>query len=160
MLEGLRSYLLSVTAAALLIAIVQSALPQGPTQRVSSMACALLLFICVIRPLNHFDAQQLADDFQQYCQELTAYPDEIVSAGDVLTESIILERSQAYIKTKAEEKGIVCDVQVMCESQQGIAVPSYVTVSGPLSAGQQKEIITVIKEGFGLSAEQVCFTKE
>lgn len=160
MLEALRQYLLSVTAAALLTAILQALLPRGPVRRVTALACSLLMLLTVVRPLSQWNADELIEKFESYCQELSVYPEEMEKTSAALTESIIVSQSASYIEDKAEENGMICTVQVSCRDENGIAVPNAVTVTGDLTGEERQMLLTVIQDGFGLGEEAVQFTKE
>ncbi len=160
MLEAIRQYLLSVTAAALLTAILQALLPRGPVRRVTALACSLLMLLTVVQPLNRLNTEELIQAFEAYCQELSTYSDELENTSAALTESIIVSESASYIEDKAEENGITCTVEVSCREESGIAVPDAVTVTGDLTEEERQILLTVIQEGFGLEETAVQFTEE
>lgn len=160
MLEGLRQYLLSVTAAALLTAVLQALLPKGPVRRVTALACSLLMLLTVVRPLNQFNTEELIRNFENYCQELSVYPEEMEKTSAALTESIIVSKSVSYIEDKAKENDMICNVQVSCRDENGVAVPDAVTVVGDLTGEERQTLLTVIQDDFGLGEEAVRFTKE
>lgn len=157
MLQSFQDYLLSVTAAALLGAILQVVLPAGPTRRVTGLGCMLLLFLVVVQPVQRANLEDLTAAFEAYWSELSDYPEELEETNAALTESIIVSRSEAYIMSRAQEEGADCQVSVACREESGIAVPNQVTVVGALTDSQQAALCDIVREGFGQEVE-VTFT--
>lgn len=159
MMDGLRQYLLSVTAAALLTAILQAILPPSPVRRVMAFVCALLMFLVILRPLNQLNGQMLMQRFDAYMEELSAAQEEMTQTSAALTESVIISRSAAYIESEAEKQGIACRAEVSCHAESGVSIPTGFVIHGALTQAQQAAVKAVIAESFGTQV-QVTFTKE
>lgn len=157
MMEGIGQYLRAVSAAALLSAVLLAIVPKGPVRRVTGFACALMLLMAVVGPVNRLNVGDLVGVFEDYWDQLSVYPEELEETDAALTESIIVSQSEAYIEDKAAECGIHCEAVVTCRSEGGIAVPEAVKVTGALTATKEEQLRAVIEEGFGLVGDAVTF---
>ena len=54
-MSALRDWVLGVAAAAILAALAQTLMPEGPVKRVGKLTCGLVLLAAVLRPLPLFD---------------------------------------------------------------------------------------------------------
>ncbi|MCD7828918.1 MAG: hypothetical protein LUG58_00585 [Clostridiales bacterium] len=157
MLEGLRQWILAVTAVSLLTALCQALMPPGPVKRVSNLTCGLLIFLVLVQPVVWADYTQLLEDFQTYYAGLGDYDAGLVETDNTLTEELIARNTAAYIEDKADAAGIVCAVTVVCGQREGVPVPEAVTVSGSLSQEEQAWLITLAENDLGLEAQAVRF---
>lgn len=157
MIEGMGQYLRAISAAALLSGVLLATVPEGPVRRVTGFACALMLLMAVVGPINHLNMTELTKVFQDYWSELSVYPEDLEETDGALTESIIVSQSEAYIEDKGAERGIDCEVAVTCREEQGIAVPAAIRVTGKLTTGEKEDLRSVIAEGFGLTGDAVTF---
>ena len=149
MLSALQDYLLSVTAAAFLAALIQSVLSEGSAKRVCAFACTLALFLVVTQPLGRSDFSALRGSFEAYWAQLQDYPQELEEVNLSLTEELIVSRARSYIMNRAQEAGVTCAVEITCAERSGIAVPVEAQVFGVLSAAQRGTVENIIREGFG-----------
>lgn len=149
MLEAIRTYLLAVTAAALLCGVVQSLLPEGAAGRVCVLSCTLLLFLVVAQPVGQLDGEVLLERWHSSLTQWGDYPEEVEETSAALTESIIISRSEAYISSRATAAGLDCHVRVMCENRSGIPVPVRTEVTGVLTRAEQEQLRRIIAADFG-----------
>lgn len=154
MFELLRQWLLGVTCAAMLTALAQRLAPSGGAGRVVRLAGGLVLMLAVLSPLLRLDSGALTRALTRYRLEVEDYREELESDNLERMKDIIEEQSAAYIQDKAARMGISCTVEVSASGTGEWPVPELVTVTGPLTGEQQRELTEQIELDFAIPAER------
>ena len=157
MLDIIRQWLLGITCAALVAALVESLTPPGAVRKVGRLTGGLVLLIAMLHPLMALDQDALTRALTEYRLELSTYSDELEEENRSLMKGIIEERSNAYIQDKAEEMGIQCQISVEVGEEGDWPVPESVTVFGSLSEEQQAELTQAIEVDFAIPAERQSY---
>ncbi len=146
MTEFIRQWIISVTCAAMLAAVLQTLLPKGGAGAAGRLAGGLLLLIATVQPLVGLDYDSLAQALAQLRLEQSISSQELAELNSGLLEELIEEQTQSYILDKAEELGMTCQVTVTCERQEeGLPIPSSVTVSGSFTQEQVDSLSQIIE---------------
>lgn len=153
-MELVRQWLLGITCAALLAAVVDALMPKGAVKQVGKVVCGLVLLCAVLRPLTGneivWDTTAL---HRQSTQQLN--PEQ---GGERMLKTLIERECGAYIVDKAAEQGVTCQAQVECEAgQQGVWLPSRVKISGQAQERERNSLCAVICREFGIAPEQVTW---
>lgn len=159
-MEALRSWLMDVLAASLLVAVAQTIMPDGAVKQVGRLACGLILFLAVARPVVGVNYSALTDAIRQYQASLAQTQETLTETGEQLTESIIARETEAYIQDKSSALGLTCEIQVDWDRSGEVLVPSRVTVSGPLTGEEQETLTRTLTEDLGVSSDQIIYTDE
>ena len=148
--EALRSYLLSVIAAALLSAVGLSLLPKGSVRRVLGLCCGMLLALCALRPVLKLDEAALSQSLARFQMQAEEARTGIEVKNRELVAAIIKQSTQTYILDKASALGLEADVEL----ETVYPYPSAVTVTCEASAAQKLALQTYIIENFAIPAER------
>ena len=150
MTELIRSWLLGVTCAAMVMALVENLAPEGNVKRVCRLAGGIVLLLAAISPVVKLDEADLARLTRSYQLNAQAYSEELEAQNDFLYESIIAENAAAYISDKAEELGMSCRVSVAVAWEDGVPIPQSVTIKGTWTQQQRDELSGCIESELGI----------
>ena len=162
MMDGVRSWLLSVIAACLLCALAEALMPQGPVKKAGRLVCGLVLLCVMLSPLPGLRLETGQAWLEEYFAGLEQQKQEWKEAADVGTKGIIEEQYGAYIVDKAKGLGIVCRARVTCRTgEDGLPVPDGVEVTGQFSDEEQSRLTQIIEEELLVPPErQVYYSEE
>lgn len=152
-MEALRQYLLSVTAAAILCSIVMKLLgKKGTASSVGKMLTGLFLAFTVMSPFAKLEIGKVSD----FTNAFEADAADAVAAGQNHTRKamaeIIKSQSEAYILDKAKALGVELTVEVAV-SEADIPIPTAVRLKGKVSPYVKSQLQTAIKDGLGILKE-------
>jgi len=106
MLDFLRSWILSLSGAALFCAVMTEICPKGAVKKVLKALCGMVMSLALISPLLELDMGSYSLNLSRYRLQ----GEEIVEGGKNLAESysrtIIEEQCRAYILDKAAAAGV------------------------------------------------------
>ena len=150
----MEAYLIRLTAAAILGAVVQRLAPKGGAGRAARLGAGLLVLITAFGPVAALDTLAAAENLARsaYADPLTT--EELSRAGNTLLSSLISQQAEAYILDKAREAGLELQVRVETRDQEGYPVPWAVTLEGSVSPGAQADLIAVIAQDLGIPEER------
>lgn len=154
MTEALRSYLLSVIAAALLAAAAMSLLPKGSVRRVLGLCCGMLLAVTALRPVLRLDETALSQSLARFQMQAETARTGIEVKNRELVAAIIKSNTETYILDKASALGLEAEVEVTVELEAAYPYPSAVTLTGSASAAQKQALRDYISENFAIPAER------
>ena len=124
--ETLRTWLLSVIAAGMIVGILYALLPRGRMKAVAHTVGGMALLLVIVRPLLGLDLTELA-----YRQQIQALTEEYRRSGDAEFAALIADKTAAYIASKGDDLGVTCTPQVETEERDGVPWPSAVTLDIP-----------------------------
>ena len=153
-MTGLREYLLSVTAAAILCAIVKHMVEEKKnTGKLVNIITGLFMVITIVSPVMQFRF----NDLQGYFDSLQADGQYICEEGKNMAtdelERIIKEQTQTYILNEAQRLGTQLDVE-MTLSNSYPPQPNQVILKGSASPYQKQSMRQYLFEYLGISQEQ------
>ena len=154
MTEGIRSYLLSVSAAAVLLALVQSVLPKNAVRRVAAFSGGLLLMLAVLSPLVQIKAYELEQMLGQLHPDTKAVQQQAETAVRESLEVLIKQKCEAYILDKAEQLGLTLRVEVNLSDDGEYPEPEQVVLIGSASSLQQQTLRDIIADDLGIPYER------
>lgn len=130
----LRSWLLSVTACAVLISIVQQLTDGGTMKKIVRFVGGMVLMLAMLRPLLSltFDLPEL--DGGHYCEAVEALKQTLNAEQDSALGDSIAAQTQAYIEDKASSLGLSVRAEVQTALRDGVPFPDSVTLYGENSA--------------------------
>ena len=134
----LRSWLLSVTACAVLVSIVQQLTDGGAMKKIVRFVGGMVLMLAMLRPLLSltFDLPEL--DGGHYREALK---ETLRAEQDSTLSDSIAARMQAYIEDKASSLGLSVRAEVQTALQGGVPLPDAVTLYGTKSAALSAYIV-------------------
>ena len=145
MIGAVREWLAAVVAVSLLLAAVQSLVPEGNLKRIASFTGGLLLLLVLLQPLEDLTGSLAVPDFGKYSRTVQDRQAELEQAEETLLAEGIASRTAAYIWDKAAELGLSVTVRVeTAAGEAGVPLPWSAEVTGPwsqeLSAYMEREL--------------------
>ena len=152
-MDGIREYLISVTAAALLCGILKSLMGEkGNSAALVRLICGIFLALTVIRPLKELNL----NDFSLVPTGLLEEARLTSGEGEEYTrqakEDLIIQQCEAYILDKAQtlEASIQVEIQI---SQEGEPIPAGSIITGNLSPYARNQLSKTLEEDLGIPQE-------
>ena len=137
----LRSWLLSVTACAVLVSIVQQLTDGGTMKKIVRFVGGMVLMLAMLRPLLSltFDLPEL--DGGHYREAVEALKETLNAEQDSALSDSIAAQTQAYIEDKASSLGLSVRAEVQTALRDGVPFPDSVTLYGENSAALSAYIV-------------------
>lgn len=159
-MELIRTWILTVTVSALIIAAAEALMPEGSVKKVGKLTGGLILVLGILQPLVSMDYQALYDMVNTLPAGSISQESRIEATEDPM-KGIIEEELGAYIVDKGTELGLACTAQVECAAgEEGIPTPQRVTVTGPFTQSQKEALIQYITQDLGISREYQIYVSE
>lgn len=157
MTEWIRSWLMGVTCAAMVLALAECLAPEGSVKRICRMAGGVVLLLAAISPVAKLEEADLSQITKGYQIDAQEYSNELEAKNDFLYESIIAENANAYILDKAQELGMTCRVSVTVGWDDGTPRLAAVTVKGIWTAEQKNTLSQILESDLGIPASLQYF---
>lgn len=159
-MELMRVWVLRVTVCAMVLAVAEAVMPDGTVKKVGKLTGGLLLTLVLLQPLlslDEGDLEALADSVQTSGVSQAALAEQAAAP----MKGLIEEELGAYIEEKGTALGLTCTAQVVCTTgEDGVPVPSRVTVTGSWTQAQQQALRQTITQDLGLQREAQIYRKE
>lgn len=160
MMEFLRNWMMGITAAAIILSLADSLMPDGAVKKIGKLTGGLLLMIVVLRPFLNLNYETLAGSLANYRIEVQEFSSGIEIENERLKKIIIEDRTGAYIQDKAGELGLRCFVEVSCELDESESLfPASVIVSGEMEQRQIDELSKWIEGEIAIPKEKQRFER-
>ena len=149
----IREYLIGVTAAALVCAIVKAFLPdKGAIATVIKTLLGLLMILAVVHPWTSISTEGMFDWTQDFTTDAQAVVSDAQVQAKEAVRARIKEQTEAYILSKAEALGAQVEVSVEI-SDEALAAPLGVSITGTVSPYARQVISQMIADDLGISRE-------
>ncbi len=150
MIGAVRSWLTSVAAVTMLMAVVQTLVPEGTFRKLTGFTAGLLLLAALLQPVLRTDLGRLRLDFSEYSEAIEERAAELDAKGKEELTGIIAGQTAAYILDKADALGLAVTVRVETEEVGETPLPASVELTGPYS----RELADWIALELGIPAER------
>lgn len=157
-MDGIRQYILSVVAAAVLCAVIRTmASGKGTAASLIRLVSGIFLAFVVMAPVAHLELEALPTVLMldsQEAAEAAALGENIArdAAGD-----IIKQQTEAYILDKAEALGLELTVEVTLSGGE-LPTPAAVRIRGSASPYARAALQAMLEEELGISKENQLWT--
>ena len=132
MIESLRQWLVSLTAAAILLGAAESLVTQGSVRRVLRLAGGVVLMILLLRPLSGIAGNLPQLSIDGFRQETEQREEELKKQQEEAVGGLIESELGSYIWDKEQSLGLDYPVSVSTRSGAGGgSVPDRVSIDGP-----------------------------
>ncbi|MGM9578797.1 MAG: stage III sporulation protein AF [Evtepia sp.] len=159
-MELIRTWILTVTVSALVIAGAEALMPQGSVKRVGKLTGGLILVLGILQPLVTLDYDQLYD-LVNTLPAGSIRQETLDQAAQEPMKGIIEEELAAYIVDKGARLGLTCTARVTCETgEDGVPLPKSVTVAGAMTPDQREQLSQIITQDLGLAREDQIYISE
>ena len=158
MLDLLRTWMIGVTSAALIAAILSALTPEGTVKKVSKLAAGMLMTVAVLRPIQEISLEDISSYKMQYEAELNDYENSVGTADEKFMNIIIADRTASYIIKRAGEMGIECSVAVTTHKDGDGLYPypysAEVTCNNEVDAEKKRQLQTLIETECAISLQR------
>ena len=156
MMGYVRSWLLGVTAAALVLALAETLAPEGSVKKVCRLAGGMALLLAAAGPvLDALDGTLLASAVEGWRDRSQRYERELEENNERLYLAIIEEETAAYVMDKAREFGFECDVEVTFGyDEKGVPCPWEVTARGGWTPERRARLGRLLEEELGVPVQR------
>ena len=156
-MEALGQYVISVTTASLICAVVLS-LSSGVSKGVIRVLCGIFLTFAVLRPVVNVDLEQWLNRMV-IAEEVTG--DSVAAFGEEAARNSITQRirddTAAYILDKATQLGASLKVDVVL-SEEAPYLPQRVTLWGTVSPYVRQQLEEILAKDLGIAKENQQWT--
>lgn len=153
-MNGIREYLLTVTAAAIVCSIAKHLAGDKSTAgKITKVVSGIFLTITVISPIKEFQLSKIDGLFDDY--RIMAY-ETAQSGADMANTAmgdIIKEKTEAYILEEAKKMGVDISVEVKL-SESEPPKPDQVIITGIVSPYKKNVLSQYISDNLGISREK------
>ena len=153
-MNGIREYLLTVTAAVIVCSIAKHLAGDKSTAgKITKVVSGIFLTITVISPIKEFQLSKidgLLDDYRIMAYETAQFGADMANAaiGD-----IIKEKTEAYILEEAKKMDVDISVEVKL-SESEPPIPDQVIITGIVSPYKKNVLSQYISDNLGISREK------
>jgi stage III sporulation protein AF len=160
-MEFMRSWIISVTVSAMIIAVAEGLMPAGTVRKVGKLTGGLVLMLGILQPIVRLDYEELflaANGLQSITVESQQDQQE---RNDALLKSIIEQESSAYVLDKAQSLGCSCAVSISCElGENNVPYPERAEIRGLLDEEQRQKMTKLLSEDLGIAKEKQSYIDE
>ncbi len=160
MMALVRTWLLGVTAAAILAALADALMPEGGVKQAGRLVCGLVLLCAVLRPLGSVNVTEISGRWEYDSQELQRRSQELREETEAQMKTVIEQRLSAYSMDKAEQLGFPCRIAVTCRREEGTFLPEGARITGVLEPWQRQGVEELLTRDLGLPPEALDFREE
>ena len=140
MIEWLRTWLLSLIAATLVLTIFYGVLPKNPVRSVARSIGAIILVLVLLKPLLGAKFTNLKISFEDTRQRMDRQVQTYREDYQAQYEEIIAEQTAAYIQDRGIAYGISCQPMVDVRWQEEVPLPYSVHMGIQYISGLAEEI--------------------
>jgi len=131
---ALREWLTSVVVVSVLLAVVQTLIPEGTVRKIGTFTGGLILLVTLLQPLLGVDFEALELRLEQSRETVEQRQQELEQAGERELAELIERQTAAYIWDKADALGLDLSAEVRVErGPEGIPLPVSATLTGTYS---------------------------
>lgn len=160
MMELIRQWIIGITYAAAILALLEGLTPSGPVKKAGKLAGGMLLMLAVLRPLISLDYDSMAAALSSYRLSSAGYSQALELENRQLIKAIIEEETAAYISDKMEELGMDCTVEITYSyGEDGSAWPTQVTVTGQFTQAQRTTLSKFLEAELAIPIEGQHFER-
>lgn len=157
MMESLRTWLSSIVAVTLLIAMAESLVPEGTIRRVAGFTGGLVLLLALVRPVLAGGLPDLTLETEKWTAAIEEEQASLSRQGEDALAALIAERTASYIWDKGAALGLEVKANVETRTgEAGLPVPERVELEGPYS----KELADYITHELNIPPERQVWNEQ
>ncbi len=140
MMEGIREWLLGLIAAAIALTVLRAVLPEGSVKKVAGITGGLVLVVMLLRGAGAIRLPALPDAYEEYARQIDQQLQSYQKSQRQQMETLIAQRTGAYISDKAQALGLSVQAQVEVRWDGETPEIYWVTLDMPYHAALSEEI--------------------
>lgn len=156
-MEGLRQYILSVVAAALVCSLISSIMSQGKAKEWLRLLCAVVMTLVILGPLVKIDGVSLGDFLERWEGDAAFYTNQGEQMALEAVQQSIKEQTEAYILDKAGTLGLSVQAEVTL-SQSDPPVPVSADLKGEVSPYGKSRLEAILESELGIAKENLTWS--
>lgn len=157
-MSGIREYLLSVTASAIVCGIINSiCAKKGSAAKLVKLLAGIFMTFSVLQPVLNLPINSrdvLYDVSEVQVDDMVTFGQESAQAAQ---KEIIKNQAEAYIMDKAEQLNCNLEISVILQKQSPFA-PDRVRIKGKFSPYVRSQLSSWIESNIGISEEDQSWT--
>lgn len=150
----MKTYLLRLTAAAILAALIRKLAPKSGAGRGARLGAGLLVLVCLVSPLGELNLAAAAQELAQNGFTQWEKADAVNQQANEMLEELISDAARSYILDKAQAMGITLEAEVKLRLQNRYPVPWSVTIRSNAAQAQRETLTEAIARDLGIPAER------
>lgn len=154
-MQALGEYIVAVSAAAFVCAVVGSLIPKGPSKDILKLVSGLFLAFTVIQPVSDLKIPELSEITQVWKKEGASASD----AGQEMMEKAIREsitqQLRSYILDKAESLGLTLTAEVLLHPDT--CYPRKIHLTGDAAPALRQKLTEILSEDLDLNQEDILW---
>ena len=157
-MEWIRSYVLTLTAAGILCALVRSLAGKAGKSQGFSLACGAFLILAALGPLRRMPLPAVGENWTNLEYEISRSQTDAQKTIQREMDAVIVEKTRAYIGDKGKALGAELEVEVTLETKDGLSVPAAVEIRGPYSPYIKAKLSHMLEEDLGIPEDAQRWT--
>ena len=156
-MDFIRNWVVSVSAAGLVFALLLGVLPAGSGRRIVKLAGGIVLTLVIFSPLAKLNPDDLHWDMGDYKQTQERRLTDMQQASEKITKEIIQEQTGAYIVNKAQALGLSIRVSVTVQKDKtGLLIPDAAIIWGgaALSKEDREQLSAWMADVLGIATRR------
>lgn len=150
--DGLRQYILSAAAGALICGIITAFCQKGAYKKHITILCGLFMTFTLLRPLIGIKIPELPD-INDYIRQAESAVEEGKRISLSAQKTIISQECETYILDKAKEFQVNLTADVTVEERGGEPIPVFAEMTGSVLPEVQHKLSAVIAVDLGIPKE-------
>lgn len=154
-MNGIVGYILSITAAAVICALVIKISDSNHTSgKIIKVVCGVFMSVTLLSPLKDLNFNSYTEYFEFYQTAAFEQAADGQELANEATRELIKEKTEAYILLEGDKLDINIDVEVNL-SESNPPVPCSVVIQGEASPYHKQLLITYIQNELGIIQENL-----
>lgn len=147
-----KGYLIRLTAAAILAALVRRLSPAGGAGRAARLGAGLLVLLTAFGPLAEVDTLAAAQSLTRSGFAVTT--EDVSAEANNLLSDLISQEAETYILDKARDMDLTLSVTVETRADGAYPVPWSVTIRGSFTEEQRSALSQTISQELGVPEDR------
>lgn len=153
-MNGLRGYLLHVTAACLLVNLTLGLLPKGKLQKPLRFCGSLVILLAVAAPILRLEGADFARGFASWQADTASLRQELAEESRAMLEERIKQECEAYVWDKAAALGLTVEIELGYGKDAVYPYPVSAVVTGQYTHAQKLRLQDILEEELGIAKER------
>lgn len=150
----MKGYLVSLTAAAILAALIRKLAPKGLAGQGARLGAGLLVLTAMIAPLGTLDLTAGAMEAARRSYTGVMEADDLELETNRRMEALITQAAEAYILDKAQAMDLTLEAEVTLRLRDHYPVPWFVRLRGQPTETQRAELETMLTQDLDIPPER------
>lgn len=159
MMAAVRTYLLSIVAAALLLSLALALVSDERMERVVRLVGGAVLLLVILSPVQKVEFAALSEAVSRLWLETDAAASGISVTNETAVSAVIKEKTETYILDKAAALGCDLRVEVEISTSRGYPHPSAVTLTGQWREDARRTLTRYLEENLAIAEDAQTWNK-